>query len=405
MVVGLFVGIWVARYLGPEQFGLLNYVQSFVGLFLAFSTLGLDGIVVRELVKKSDSQENILGSTFILKLQGSLLMIVAVAISIHFTSNDAYTNGLVFIIASGVLFQSFNVIDFFFQSEALNRYVVYANVLSLFVSSVLKIVLIFQNAPLVAFAWVIFFDYLVLALGLIYFFSVSKSLFSWKFSQTTAGNLLKDSWPLIFSGVVLMIQARIDQVMLKEMIGNDAVGYYSVALRLIESAAFVPLILRKSLFPSIISIKSTTDHHYYDRLLNYYRLNFFAFLLVATPIFIWAEPIILILFGSAYSASGILLALMAIRLFFTNMGVAKNAYLTAENKQLYSLVTMIAGTITNISLNLYLIPDYGPKGAIVATIGSFFVTIFVVDLFNKSMHKNLALMVKAIFTFYQLKIR
>jgi O-antigen/teichoic acid export membrane protein len=67
MIVGLFVGIWVARYLGPEQFGLLSYAQSFVGLFTAIATLGLDGIVVRELVKDPSRRDELIGTAFWLK--------------------------------------------------------------------------------------------------------------------------------------------------------------------------------------------------------------------------------------------------------------------------------------------------------------------------------------------------
>ena len=122
MVVGLFVGIWVARYLGPEQFGLFSYAQSFVGLFTAFATLGLDGIVVRELVKDKSRRDELIGSAFWLKLIGAFVVLIILAIAIHFTSNDSYTNYLVFIIASATIFQSFNVVDFYFQSKFYNIY-------------------------------------------------------------------------------------------------------------------------------------------------------------------------------------------------------------------------------------------------------------------------------------------
>ena len=167
--VGLFVGVWVARYLGPERFGLLSYAQSFVGLFTVIASLGLNGIVVRELVKNNNLNDEIIGTAFWLKLIAAFGVLLILAIAINFTSNDTYTNILIFIIASATIFQSFNVVDFYFQSKVMSKFVVYANIISLFLSSIVKITLILNEAPLVAFAWVILFDSFILACGFIYF--------------------------------------------------------------------------------------------------------------------------------------------------------------------------------------------------------------------------------------------
>ena len=404
MVVGLLVGVWVARYLGPDKFGLLSFAQSFVGLFTIFATLGLDEIVVRELVKDESRRDSLVGTTFWLKLFGAFLVLLVLAFAINFTSNDVDTHILVFIIASATIFQSFNIVDFYFQSKILGKFVAYANFISLFISSILKIALILSHASLLAFAWVVLFDSFVLACGFIYFF-LKHSTFRIKyliFHKSTAIDLLKDSWPLIFSGGVLMIQARIDQVMIKEMVGSIEVGYYSVAMRLIEAFAFIPMLLKSSLYPSIISAKNRSKALYQDRLLNFYRLNFLFFLVIAIPIFIFAEPIIVLLFGIEYQPAGVLLALLSIRLFFANMGVARGTYILTENLMKFSMLTMILGTIVNIYLNYVMIPYYGARGAIGATIFSFFTTIYLVDIFYSKTRHNVILQVKSIFTFYKL---
>ena len=406
MVVGLLVGIWVARYLGPDKFGLLSFAHSFVGLFTIFATLGLDEIVVRELVKDESRRDSLVGTTFWLKLFGAFLVLLVLAFAINFTSNDVDTHILVFIIASATIFQSFNIVDFYFQSKILGKFVAYANFISLFISTILKIALILSHASLLAFAWVVLFDSFVLACGFIYFF-LKHSTFRIKyliFHKSTAIDLLKDSWPLIFSGGVLMIQARIDQVMIKEMLGSLEVGYYSVAMRLIEAVAFIPMLLKSSLYPSIQSAKIQSKALYQDRLLNFYRLNFLFFLVLAIPIFIFAEPIIVLLFGIEYQPAGVLLALLSIRLFFANMGVARGTYILTENLMKFSMLTMILGTIVNIYLNYVLIPYYGSRGAIVATIVSFFTTIYLVDIFYSKTRHNVILQVKSIITFYKLNI-
>ena len=406
MVVGLFVGIWVARYLGPEQFGLFSYTQSFVGLFTAISTLGLDGIVVRELIKDEKRSDELIGTVFWMKLMGAFGVLGFLAIAVNFTSNDSYTNILVFIIASATIFQSFNVVDFYFQSKVMSKFVVYVNIISLFLSSIVKVTLILNAAPLEAFAMVIVFDTFVLACGFIYFF-LKNSTFKirdLKFHKDVAISLLKDSWPLILSGSVLMIQARIDQVMLKEMVGNLEVGYYSLALRLIESFGFVTMLLKHSLFPAIQSAKKQSNELYQNRLLNFYRLNFLLFLVTAVPIFLFAEQIVILLFGIEYQPAGILLALMASRVFFTNMGVARGAFILSENLMKFSLITMTLGTITNVVLNYLWIEEYGAKGAIIATIVSFIVTTFLIDAIYYKTRNNVKMQFIGILTFMKLKI-
>lgn len=406
MVIGLFVGIWVARYLGPEQFGLFSYAISFVGLFSVIATFGLDGIVVRELVKDDSKSNELIGTAFWLKVMGAILVLTILVFTVGFTSNDTDTNVLVFIIASATIFQSFNVVDMYFQAKVLSKFVVYANVISFLISSIIKIVLILNEAPLIYFAWVVLFDSFILALGFIYFFlkNSSTSIRSLVFKKSVATALLKDSWPLILSGGVLMIQARIDQIMIKEMIGAIEVGYYSVALRLIEVFAFFPIMLNSSLYPSIQNAKSTNAYLYQSRLLNFYRLNLLLFLVIATPIFFFSESIIILLFGVEYQSAGALLALMASRLFFTNMGVARSSFIMTENLMKFALLTMVLGTIVNIGLNYLWIPEYASKGAIFATIVSFTVTIFLVDIFYSKTRQNVLLQIKSIFTVFKLKI-
>lgn len=407
IIIGLTVGVWIARYLGPEQYGLFVYAISFVGLFTVIAGLGLDGIVVRELVKDESRRDDVIGTAFWLKLFGALLVLVVLSVAVDFTSNDQYTNFIVFIVASATVFQSFNVIDLLFQSKVMSKFVVYANSISLLLSSLIRIVLILNEAPLIAFAWVVLFESIILACGLVFFYFKNNTVDGIKyvsFNKVTAVELLRDSWPLMFSGAVLMIQARIDQVMLKEMVGNVEVGYYSVAMRLIEVFAFVPMMLKSSLFPSIQNAKKNSVELYQNRLLNFYRLNFLMFLIVAVPIFMFSEKIVVFLFGHEYQAAGVLLSLMSIRLFFSNMGVARSVYLLTENLMKFSLVTMVLGTVINVALNYMWINEYGGRGAVVATIVSFFVTIFLVDLLYAKTRKNALLQFKSMFTFYNIKL-
>ncbi|MGE4511215.1 MAG: flippase [Sulfurimonadaceae bacterium] len=381
MVVGLFVGIWVARYLGPEQFGLFSYAQSFVGLFTAIATLGLDGIVMRELVKDPSRRDELIGTAFWLKLVGAIAVLVLLAVAVNFTSNDYATNILVFIIASATIFQAFNVVDMYFQAKVLSKYVVYANVISLFLSSVIKIALILSEAPLIAFAWVVVFDSFVLACGFIYFYlkhfrhsaldTESNSAFnikSLKFSKATAVALLRNSWPLILSGIVISIYMKIDQVMIKEMMDAEAVGQYAAALRISEATYFIPMVIASSLFPAIINAKAISEELYYARLQKLYDVMIWIGIFIAFPLWYFSDFIIVLLFGVAYEKSIPVLKITIWILVLIFIASVHGKWLIAEGLQKYNLVYSVVGVVSNVAANYYFIPRYGIIGAAYGTV-------------------------------------
>lgn len=417
MVVGLFVGVWVARYLGPEQYGLLSYAQSFVGLFAAFATLGLDGIVVRELVKDESRRDELIGTAFWLKLAGSIVVLSLLAIAVNFTSNDSDTNVIVFIIASATVFQAFNVVDLYFQSRVLSKYVVYANVISLFISSMVKIALILNEAPLIAFAWMVLFDSVVLAMGFICFYikhsrhstpatrhsaldAESNSKFKIQnltFKRETAISLLKDSWPLILSGIVISIYMKIDQVMIKEMLGNEAVGQYAAAVRLSEAWYFIPMVITSSIFPAIINAKKQSEELYYARLQRLYDLMVWMAIAIALPMTFLSDWVVNLLYGVQYNQSGTVLALHIWTGVFVFLGVASSKWFVSENLQKNSFYRTLAGAILNIFLNYLLIPLYGIYGAAIATLASQAVASYLFNVTNKKLRYTFLLQTNAIF--------
>lgn len=401
LVVGLFVGVWVARYLGPEKFGIFSYAKSFVGLFITIASLGLNGIVIRELVKDESRKDELLGTAFWLKLMGALAVLIFLAIAINFTSNDQYTNILIFIIASATIFQSFNVIDFYFQSKVLSRYVVFANIISLFLSSVVKIGLILFEAPLIAFAWVVLFDSFVLACGFIYFFlktnniNIPITLDNLKFKGATAVSLLKDSWPLILSGIVISIYMKIDQVMIKEMLDSEAVGQYAAAVRLSEAWYFIPMVIASSLFPAIINAKKQSEELYYARLQKLYDLVVWMAIAIALPMTFLSDWIINILYGSDYNQSADVLMIHIWAGVFVFLGVASSKWFLIENLQVYSFYRTLAGAIINIILNYILIPIHGIFGAAISTLVSQAIASYLFNMTNKKLRRTFLLQTNA----------
>jgi len=373
MGVGLLVGIWVARYLGPEKFGLFSYALAFVALFSPLAALGLDDIVVRDIVRDPACKEETIGTAFVLKLIGGAVSFVAATGSILILRQaDTLSHWLVGIIAAGAVFQAFNIIEFWFYSQVQAKYAVFARNAAFIICSVIKIALIIAMAPLLAFAWVSMFEVVAGSAGLIVAYrSRGSRLRDWHGSLAKAWGLLKDSWPLMFSGIVIMVYLRIDQVMLGEMVGSEEVGIYSVAVRLAEVWYFIPTAVYWSVFPSIVEAKAKNEALFYENLQKLYNLMALSAYAVAVPVTLLAEWVVGTLFGEAYARAGPMLAILIWTNIFTSMEMARSAFLTVMNWTRIYFLTVLLGCLLNVVLNYFLIPKYGGMGAVLASIISY----------------------------------
>ena len=400
MAVSLFVGILVARYLGPERYGLLSYANSFVGIFIVLGTLGLDDIIVRELVKTPEQQEKILGSSFLLKLVGTLLMWMAILAAVPFTKNDFQTNILIIIIAFGAVFQAFNVIDFNFQAKVKSKFIVHAQFVQLIISSIVKIILVVNETPLIWFASVYCLDAIVLAMGLIFvYFYNDENIFHWKWSFETSKYLLRDSWPLMFAGVVVSVYMKIDQVMIKEMLGAKEVGLYAAAVKLSEAWYFLPLAITSSLFPAIINAKLYQKEDYFQRLQKLYDLMVWIAVAIALPTAILSPWIVEFLYGNEYLESSSVLIIHIWSGIFVFLGVASSKYLLAENYIKKTFYRTFVGALLNIIMNYYLIGIMGIKGAALSTFASHFFAAYFYDILDKDLREMFILKTKSLFLY------
>lgn len=373
MGIGLTVGIWVARYLGPNQFGLLSYALAFTGLFAVVALLGLEDIVIRDIVSDPDCKDKTLGSAFFLKLAAGIATFLAAFGAIFIIRpNDSLNHWLVGIIAVGIIFQSFHVIEYWFHSQVQAKYVVFAKNSAFLSCSLLKVIFILTGQPLIMFAWVAAFEIAIGAVGLIIVYKLKNNrLLDWRFSTKRARSLLKDSWPLLFSGIVIVVYLRIDQIMLGEMIGSGEVGIYSVAARMADFWMFIPSAIFSSIFPAVVEAKESDETLLYDRLQRLYNLMALTAYVVAVPMTLLSGWLVDTLFGAAYTRAGAMLAVLIWGNVFTNLEIARSAYLTSMNWTKVHFITLLLGSLLNISLNFLLIPRHGGIGAAIASLVSY----------------------------------
>jgi len=384
IVVSFVVTIFVVRYLGPKEFGLFSYALSFFWLFGSLSTFGLEAITTREIVKYPDKKDEINGTVFFLRLAGSVSAIIIIAVTLFLTGEETYTAILILILSGSFLFQSFSVIEYYFRGIVKAKYNAYALSASVILSSALKVIFILIKAPLIYFVFAVVFEYVALAVGLVLVYQHFKlSIFNWKYSKTIASSLLKDSWPLALSGIVVMIYVRIDQIMIKNMMSVEAVGYYSAAVRLCEAWYFIPVTLCNSIFPAIVNAKNVSQEFYNNRMQKLYDLLTWLAIGIAVPVTVFSSQIIDLLFGNEFSPAAPVLTIYIWAGVAVFLGVASSQYLINENLTKLSFSRNFIGMILNIVLNFILIPKFGIIGSAVATLISYSLIILTLAFHNR----------------------
>jgi O-antigen/teichoic acid export membrane protein len=295
------------------------------------------------------------------------------------------------------LFQSFSVIEYYFRGIVKAKYNAYALSASVILSSALKVIFILIKAPLIYFVYAVVFEYIALAVGLVLVYHHFKlSIFDWMYSKHIASSLLKNSWPLMLSGLVVMVYMRIDQIMIKNMINEEAVGYYSAAVRICEAWYFIPVTLCNSIFPAIVNAKNVSTEFYNNRMQKLYDLLTWLAIGIAVPVTFLSSQIVELLFGNEFSQAAPVLTIYIWAGVAVFLGVASSQYLINENLTKLTFSRNFFGMILNVGLNLILIPIYGIIGSAVATLISYSLIIFSLA-FHKRFIVQFRMIIKSIF--------
>jgi O-antigen/teichoic acid export membrane protein len=397
MGVGLLVMVWVARYLGPQQYGQLNFATAFVGLFGAVAGLGLQSILVRDIVRDPAFKEEILGTAAFLQLGGGVLAYGLILGTIYWLRpDDVLAKWLVAILGSMMLFKASEVAMYWFESQVLSKYTVWVQNGSFLVFAAVKLALIYGKAPLLAFAWATVAEAALFAVLLLAMLGMhGPGLRKLEVSLARAKTLLADSWPLLLSGLAIATYMKIDQIMLGQMMGDEAVGVYSAATRISEVWYFIPMMIVSSIFPSILAAKKQSDAIYQQRLQRLYDLMVLLSVSVALPMTFLAGPIVFLLYGPAYAEAGTVLAIHIWTSVFVFLGVASSQWFVAENRQILSFQRTLLGAVINIFLNYIFIPQYGVAGAAYATVLAQASVGLLYDIFQKETRPMFRMKIKS----------
>lgn len=373
MIIGFFVLAWTARYLGAAQFGLLNYAIAFYWIFSMIAPLGLGNIVLRDLVSEPSNKDEILGTAFFLSLgSGIVHFFLSTGIIFILQPQDPLSCILVVIISVCLIVQPFYTPGAWFESQLQAKYSVLASNVAVIIMAVVKIVLIQMKAPLIAFAWAFSAEMVAIAVGYCVIYQINGyKIQSWRMNWSRAKSMLSVSWPLIFSTLAIVLYLRIDQIMLGQLADNKSLGIYSVAVRLSEFWGFIATAIVRSMSPSIIESKKISEAVYYEKIQKTCNLLSFIVYCLAIPMTFLSTPLVVLLFGQEYAPAGLVLSIHIWSSLFVFLGYAKEVWIATEELTVFALTASCVGAVSNILLNLWLIPKYQAVGASIATVISY----------------------------------
>lgn len=379
-VIGLVIGVWIARYLGPEDYGIYSYLIVIFGILNGVARLGTDSILFRELCEHPQHYHDYLGTALWIRLITALGSILCLIGFLTFFGNDHTLNLYLIIISAGIIFQCSDVLEQYFLARVLAKIISICKIIQLCVSSVLKIYCIFNNADLIYFVILYTVDIFFYAIILVVAYKIeSNKKIKFKFTISIAKKILKDSWPLLLSTIVVLVYQRADQIYIKNLLGDNALGLYAAALKFTDTLYFIPLILCNSLSVALINAKNINFKEYLLRLKRLYNLIIIAALICTLAIYLNSNWIIHIFYGTVYDESIIILKIHSITILFTAIGIFTTKWNIIENRSNIVLLNTLTGSLISLVGSYFLIESIGLKGAAITSALAHFVSGFVMN--------------------------
>lgn len=397
MSLSLVMGMITARYLGPSNFGVINYTASFVAFFTSVCTLGLNGIIVKELIDNPNKEGEILGTSIYMRLVSSLLSSISILIIIKLINpkEDIFLI-IAFLQVLSLIFQSFDMINYWYQAKMMSKFCVITQSIGYLVMTVYRIVILLLNKSVEWFAFCTSLDMLVISsLLLISYYKNGGQKLS--FSMMRAKTMIGKSYHFILSGLMVAIYGQMDKIMLGKMLNTDVVGYYSTAANICSMWTFILMAIIDAARPIIMQVRTESRLLYKKRIKQLYAAIIWISFSVAILFSIFSKYIIIILYGEAFIPAVETLKIISWSTAFSYLGVARSIWLVCENKQKYVKYLSFMGAMCNLILNAILIPIIGINGAAVATLITQIVTNFIAPMIIKETRENSIYILEAIF--------
>lgn len=395
MVLSFFVSILTARYLGPGNYGIISYVNAYVAFFTSLCTLGINSVIIKDFVEKPQEQGEAIGTALVMRFISSFLSAIMILCIVSVVDSDEPTTIIVAVLCSiSLLFQVSDTFNYWFQSRYESKITSIATFIAYAVTALYRIVLLALQKNVEWFAFATSVDYIVL--GIILYCSYKKNNGpKLSVSIKKGKKLLGRSYHYILSGMMVAIYGQTDKFMLKQMLDETAVGYYSLASTINLMWVFVLQAIIDSMYPTIMRLYEENKEQFERKNRQLYAIVIYVSVAAAVCFVMFAPIVIKILYGDAYMPAVGPLRIITWYTIFSYLGVARNAWIVCENKQKYLKYMYLSAVFINIGLNYLMIPLWGANGAALASLITQICTSFVLPCLWKDMRPNVKLMLDA----------
>lgn len=396
MLINLIVGLLTARYLGPSDYGLIQYAAAYIAFFSSLCTLGIDSVLVKELIDHPDDEGTILGtSLFYRAISGVLSAIAIVCIVFVADQGDPTVLAVVILCSVGMVFRIFDVLQYRFQAKLRSKVTAVVSLIAYSITAVYKVILLALEKDVVWFAAATAIDYICMAIMLFWMYTRDGGA-NFRVSFAYGKQLMEKSRHFILPGLMVAIYAQTDKIMLKRMISDAEIGYYSTALSVCTVWCFVLSAIIDSMYPEIAETFRIDEKLFVKKNKRLYAVIFYISVFVSCVLTAFAEPIIMVLYGEAYMPAVVPLRVITWHTAFSYLGVARNAWIVCKDAQKYLLRVYVAAAVSNVLLNFLLIPYLGATGAALASLIAQIMTTFVAPFFIRALRENSIMMAEAI---------
>ena len=383
MILSFFVSLATARYLGPSNFGSINYVAAYVSFFSSIASLGLSVIVIKEVSSGEEDDNKVIWTGILMRFLTAVASTIAVVAFFAIAKrNDPLLVPIAALESIAILASAFDTFMYWFQGKLLGKYVSIAGVIAYLAMSLYRLYLLANGADILWFAFATSVDTLVLALVLFIFY-VKENGFRPVISLPLGKKLLKQSYHYLISGLIAILYSKIDQIMLGDMLDKASVGLYSAALTIAGLWGMIPSAFIQSVSPILYKNAQTDRGMFLKRLKQSYAGIWFLNVCWSLAISLFSYWVVLLLYGAEYMGARKALIIVVWYSGISSLGSLTQVYLATENKNKYINYFALAGLVTDVVLNALLIPHFGITGAAVATLATYCVIHIVMPLVIK----------------------
>ena len=394
-IFAFFIGILSARYLGPSNYGLINYAASLVTFAFPIAQLGLNNTLVLEFSQNPENEGRILGTSIFMSALSAVCCIVAVtAFSAVANMGDIETVIVVAIYSMNLLLQSMDLIQYWFQAKLLSKYSAIALLFASILMSCFKLFLLVTEKSIYWFAACHTLEYVLIATFLMVLYrklggkACAIDLTLWR-------SIFEKSRHYIIAGLMVAFCSQTDRIMLKNMIGDTETGYYSASVAIATVSSFVYVAIIDSFRPIIFSSKENKqqfDHH----IKVLYAIIIWISFMQSVVMTMFADLFVGVLYGQEFAESSNILRVVVWFTTFSYLGCIRNIWMLAKDKQKYLWIINISGACLNIMMNWILIPKMGAIGASIASVCTQMFVNFIIGFVLKPIRENNELLIHSL---------